>query len=206
MNLWSIVPVKPSDEAKSRLASVLDPEERAALSRQMLNSVLRVAQKTGLFTGIVVISRDRDLLETLAGTGVVPQLEAGVGLNRALQQAASHAQEEGAEAVLVLPSDLPLLAEEDIDRLHGLALADPCVVIAPSHDGGSNALLLRPPDAIAFSFGPNSFHRHCQLAVRRGLPLHVVRSSTLALDVDRPADLHNWLGQLGQRQAVNGSP
>jgi 2-phospho-L-lactate guanylyltransferase len=62
-------------------------------------------------------------------------------------------------------------------------------VIAPSRDGGTSALLLRPPDAIDFAFGEESFRRHCTLAQARGVQCQVYESPTLAFDVDVPRDL-----------------
>ena len=89
----------------------------------------------------------------------------------------------------MLPSDLPLLTLEDLDQLYDLALAGEGVTLAPSHDGGTNALLLRPPQAIAYSFGDGSFAQYIALAAAAGLPCHVYNSSTLALDIDHPEDL-----------------
>jgi 2-phospho-L-lactate guanylyltransferase len=76
-----------------------------------------------------------------------------------------------------------------LDALYELARAGEGVIIAPSHDGGTNALLLRPPHAIGFAFGEGSFARHCAMAAAAGLPCHVYESATLALDVDHPEDL-----------------
>ena len=63
------------------------------------------------------------------------------------------------------------------------------MVIAPSHDGGTNALWLQPPQAIPFAYGPNSFERHCHLAEKANIPYTVLDSPTLAFDLDWPDDL-----------------
>ena len=95
----------------------------------------------------------------------------------------------GARAVLVLPADLPLLTSGDIMAMLDLAHEPRCVVIAPDARGeGTNALMLRPPDALNFAFGPQSFYEHCAQAETSQLALHIYRSPTVALDLDTPAD------------------
>ncbi len=70
-------------------------------------------------------------------------------------------------------------------------------VIAPDRRReGTNALLLRPPGALAYHFGPDSFARHCQEARQRGLRLEVCERPGLALDIDLPEDLEylrDWM-------------
>ncbi|MCC6455606.1 MAG: 2-phospho-L-lactate guanylyltransferase [Caldilineaceae bacterium] len=197
--LWLVVPVKPFHEAKSRLATALSPALRAELSQRWLTHVLTTAAQWGAqprdaspgsrLAGIAVISRDPIALTVADALAALPILEDGDDLNSALAQACQVVREEGAEGVLMLPSDLPLLTIEDLDTLYDLALEGEGVIIAPSHDGGTNALLLRPPHAIGFAFGEGSFARHCTMAAAAGLPCHVYQSPTLALDIDHPEDL-----------------
>jgi 2-phospho-L-lactate guanylyltransferase len=82
-----------------------------------------------------------------------------------------------------------LLTAEDLDELFKLVPTGNGMVIAPSHDGGTNALLLRPPQAIAYAFGEDSFARHRAMAAAAELACHTYHSSTLALDIDHPEDL-----------------
>jgi len=95
----------------------------------------------------------------------------------------------GAEALLALPSDLPLLTSADLDELRTLALTEEGIIVAPSRDNGTNALLMRPPRAIAYAFGEASAGRHRALATKAGVPCRFYHSPTLALDIDRPEDL-----------------
>lgn len=192
--LWLIVPVKPFGEGKSRLATALSPALRAQFSQRWLTHVLTTATKWRAegwvhLAGIAVVSRDPVVLTLASQMGALPIIEKGDDLNSALTQANRVVQKEGAEGVLMLPSDLPLLTIEDLNALYDLALEGDGVIIAPSHDGGTNALLLRPPNAIACAFGDDSFARHCAMAASVGVPCRVYSSSTLALDIDRPEDL-----------------
>ena len=189
MKLWLLVPVKPFQQGKSRLTEVLAVNERVALNQAMLAHVLASAQAAEVLAGILVVSRDQAALAQAEAAGVIIVREQGQDLNGALSQAAQVAIAQGAEAVLVLPADLPLLTADDIRQLYLLGQAQTGIVITRSPDGGTNALLVRPPGAIEFAFGPASFARHTQLAQSAGVLVQTYTSPTLALDVDWPEDL-----------------
>jgi 2-phospho-L-lactate guanylyltransferase (CobY/MobA/RfbA family) len=63
------------------------------------------------------------------------------------------------------------------------------VVVAPSGDGGTNALLRRPPGVVAPSFGPGSAELHRRRAKEAGLECRSVEMSSLVLDIDQYRDL-----------------
>ncbi len=66
----------------------------------------------------------------------------------------------------------------------------PAFTIAPSHDeGGSNAVLCSPPDAVPLRFGVDSFFPHLRAAEARGIRPTVVHLPGIALDIDNPEDL-----------------
>jgi 2-phospho-L-lactate guanylyltransferase len=121
--------------------------------------------------------------------GATALVESESGLNAALNQAREWAMARGAQVLLVLPADLPRLTCGDITTMLDLAREPRCVVIAPdARDEGTNALLLCPPDALNFAFGPQSFYEHCAQAETSQLASHIYRSPTVALDLDTPAD------------------
>ncbi|GIV76029.1 MAG: 2-phospho-L-lactate guanylyltransferase [Litorilinea sp.] len=188
---WCVIPVKPFPEGKSRLSGVLSPSARTALNRRLLTRVLDILKASDLPVQVLVISRDEEALALARGRGLLglPEVEDG-GLNGALAQARTHIQAQGAQALLVLPADLPFLTVADLHGLYGMAQdPDVQVVIAPSRDGGTNALCLRPPDVLDFAFGEESFQAHLAQIRRRGLAYRVYRSVTLAQDLDQPGDL-----------------
>jgi 2-phospho-L-lactate/phosphoenolpyruvate guanylyltransferase len=68
------------------------------------------------------------------------------------------------------------------------------IVIAPDrHRQGTNSLLLRPADAIEFSFGESSYQRHLELATASGLKSIEVFRTGLAFDIDLPRDWHDLM-------------
>jgi 2-phospho-L-lactate/phosphoenolpyruvate guanylyltransferase len=204
MKVWLITPVKPFAEGKSRLAPVLSDPQRYDLNRQLLHNLLDRAQATQLFAGVIVVGRDPQVLADVTWDRVSFAQETEPSpngtphslLNRALEQARQRALQANADAILILPADLPLLTSTDITHLSRLGQTPATMVIAPSQDGGTNALLLHPPQGIPFAFGHHSFARHCTLAEQANLPYRIFESPTLSFDLDWPEDLaalaDNW--------------
>ncbi len=81
---------------------------------------------------------------------------------------------------------MPLLTSDDV---RALCDVDTAVVIAPTDDGGTSALLRRPADVIGTAFGTDSAVAHERLARRAGIVPSVVHRPGLAHDVDVIADL-----------------
>lgn len=192
MTIWAIVPVKPLRLGKSRLSGVLTDDERAALNRLFLERVLEILQKMPEVTQTLVVSRDPAALAVAREYSARTVLEDGnPNLNGALTRATLLARNYATRGVLVLPADLPLLAEADLQELFDRLGAGPCVVINPDrHQDGTNALLMSPGGLISYRFGPGSFSLHCEAAQRIGARLEVVRNEHIALDLDTPDDLH----------------
>ena len=138
----------------------------------------------------IVVSRDDDVLAEAAACGAQPVPEPGDGgLNAALYAGRAAALLQGAEAILVLPVDLPLLSADEVRALIAPTGDRPSVRIAPDERGtGTNALLLAPPGGMDFHFGPNSFSAHIEAAREAGLASSIVHIGNISFDVDTPDD------------------
>jgi 2-phospho-L-lactate guanylyltransferase len=99
----------------------------------------------------LVISSDDSVLQMARELGAFTVNEPSASdLNVALQKATEVAVLYGATSLLVLPSDLPLLGEDDVKTLTDVNGCDRTVVVAPDRHGtGTNALFVRPPGAQA---------------------------------------------------------
>jgi len=75
------------------------------------------------------------------------------------------------------------------------------VVLCPSGDGGTAALLRSPHDAIPARFGAESAARHRAAAGAAGVAFRELRLPSLAIDLDRAEDVRAFLalGQGGRR-------
>ncbi len=191
MSIWAIVPLKPFRQAKSRLAPVLADEERFALSREMLRTVLTALGAVPRVDRTLLVSRDLEALSLGRHLGARTLSERPpIALNQALTQATRAAVGSGASAVLVLPADLPLVTSDDIGALIDLVDPQPAVVLAPDRRrDGTNALLASPPALIEYAFGQASFDRHRAAALAAGVRLAICDRPGLALDLDLPEDL-----------------
>lgn len=187
-----IVPHRGLSVAKTRLAEVLDPEERIALARRLLARVLHVAREA--IDDVVVISPASDLQQTVADAGARLVVQRGMGLNAGLDQARGDALADGVQSLAVLHGDLPNLSVDDILAMLAELRTAASVAIAPDRTGaGTNGLALRPPGAIPFRFGIGSFAAHLAEAEHAGVAASVVERPGLAFDLDTPGDLARWL-------------
>lgn len=192
-----VVPVKSLRTAKSRLSSVLSDAERSSLVLTMLRSVLRSLRRVEGLRPPLVVTCDADVEDVAraSGAGVLREPRSS-GLNAAIGLALGHLEATGCETLLYLPADIPQVTSREIAALLALhARNGPAVTLVPSCDGsGTNALVVSPPDAMSFHFGPRSFSAHCDEARARGLTPQVVGSEGIARDVDRPGQLDAMAG------------
>ncbi len=188
----AIVPVKPLAESKSRLAGVLNENERAELSRRLLERTLLKLTRARGIARVVVISRDENVLKIARKFGAFGILETNANLNDALEQARRVCIANGARALLIVPADLPKLRVRDIEKMIALGEPAPRIVIAPAaRDGGTNALLLNPAHDFVFQFGENSFNAHVAEAKNKNQQIEIYDSDTVTFDLDLPEDLAN---------------
>jgi 2-phospho-L-lactate guanylyltransferase len=189
-----IVPHRGLEQAKTRLATSLSPEERIFLASQLLQRVLRVSREVS--DDVVVISPSRTLREIVESSGARLAVQRGMGLNEGLEQARFDTIADEIDTMVVLHGDLPNLQASDVEVLMAALPADgsAAVAIAPDRAGtGTNGLVLRPPGVIGFRFGPGSFAKHIAEVERAGVALVAVNRTGLAFDLDTPEDLARWL-------------
>jgi 2-phospho-L-lactate guanylyltransferase len=187
---WVIVLIKDFNSAKQRLQPALDPKERRALARRNAQLAVRAAAAGD---HILVVAGSEEVAALARGWGAEvlaePRQE---GQNVAAARGIAKAVDGGAEAVLLLSSDLPLVTVDAVrDVLEAAArMTAPVAVAVPALGrGGTNALYLRPPHAIALHFGSDSLAKFQHEAESRGVEFAVHHSDAMALDLDEPGDL-----------------
>ncbi len=204
MNVWAIVPVKPFNRAKSRLADHLQPRQRELLAASLLERTVRLLLPMSQIGGVLVISRDTKALAMAREWGAQTVQESGnPELNTALLRATHVLRARRGDGALIVPADIPLLAAEDIEAVTAMGRYSNTVVIAPDRrDQGTNLLLVRPPGIIPYWFGENSFAEHQRLAREAGANVMIYRSERVGLDLDTPEDLAYYL----ERAEALGGP
>jgi 2-phospho-L-lactate guanylyltransferase len=191
MAVWGVVPVKERGRAKERLAQLLTPALRKALALAMLEDVMAALAATARLAGVIVVTVDREAgqLARRYGARIVEEGARG-GHTGAVAAAARLLAGDPDVAMLTLPGDIPLVTSREIEQIITAHHAPPSFTIVPSHDeGGSNAILVSPPDAVPLRFGVNSFFPHLCAAEERGICPTVLHLPGIALDIDNPEDL-----------------
>jgi 2-phospho-L-lactate guanylyltransferase len=190
MSAWVIVLIKDFASAKQRLQPALGPKARRGLARR--NARLAVAAAAAGDRVLVVAGSD-EVARLAEGWGAEvvaePRQE---GQNVAAARGIARAVEGGADAVLLLSSDLPLVTLDAVRAVLESAsrLEAPVAVAVPAVGrGGTNALYLRPPHAISLHFGADSLAKFGQEAKSLGVTFAIQHSDAMALDLDEPGDL-----------------
>jgi 2-phospho-L-lactate guanylyltransferase len=195
--LVALVPVRGLEAAKSRLGEALDAEERRALVERLLARTITAAAAVPGVAAVAVVSPDPAALDLATDLGAVPIRQAGEGLNEGLAQGRDRAIADGADALLVVPADLPGVSAGGLAPVveaartaaaHGPPGRAIVVLVTDRVGDGTNALLLAPPGAISFRFGPGSRAAHAAAARVAGAA-YVEVAGPLDLDLDTPDDL-----------------
>jgi len=184
----AIVPQKPLQDAKSRLASALSAPARAALSLALVRTVCATLRAVPGVEDITIMTPDLNVQAQAAAWGVRAILDPHPELNAALAEAFLRLAGRS-HGILVVAADLPFLRPADVIALLAAGRAR-SLALAPSKDGGTNAMLV-PPGVTSFrpAYGTGSLAAHRRRSRALGLETVEVRRPGLAFDVDTEADL-----------------
>ena len=197
-----VIPVKNLATAKQRLAGLLAAEERAALAKAMLQDVFEAVASWARRPQVAVVSGDAEArwLARQCGFEILDDPEEA-GESEAVARATQALEAQGAESLLVIPGDVPLLTASELEAIYAAA-APAGTVLGPSRDGrGTNAALRRPASLFPLRFGKDSFLPHWAAAAATGLPVVVLSLPGIALDVDTPQDLTALVAAPGERRS-----
>ncbi|MEP7337988.1 MAG: 2-phospho-L-lactate guanylyltransferase [Acidobacteriota bacterium] len=192
---YILIPVKDLTRAKQRLAGLMTQTERTQLAWAMLENTLAVVNRVTAADRIAVVTLYKPAI-TLAesyGIEVIPEAEQ-ISESVSVDFGSREVTKRGAQSVLRLPIDLPLITVEDIEMIlfceqEGNS-SMPSVVIVPSREGtGTNAILRRPPALFPSHFGAGSLAKHLKEAERANAECKVINLPRVALDIDEPEDL-----------------
>jgi len=200
LNATAVLPVKRFGAAKQRLAAGVSGGQRRELAEAMVADVLEAIGRARTIERVIVVTGDpiAQELAAEAGAEVVPDPE-DAGHVEAAQAGIARAEAEGAERVVLLAGDCPLLDPRELDRLLTGVPGSYVGIVPDRHGSGTNALLLSPPDAIVPSFGEGSRARHVEAARQAGIPFGIEELPSIELDLDTPADVIALTRQLESR-------
>lgn len=199
-------------DPKTRLSPVLDPAERAAFARVLLDDVLGALTRAGLRPTVFATAA---LGDEVAADVVVDDRSLDPLVNGLLADGGPDGGPLRDDPLAVVMADLGLATPAAIERLFDATAADgrdADLGLAPGRGGGTNALVVRDGD-FSVDFHGVSLRDHREIAEGAGLDVVEVDSMRLSTDVDEPADLvevllhgeghaPEWLRDRGIRVAV----
>lgn len=176
-----VIPFK-NEGTKSRLASVLSPQERRLLSFAMLMDVLDAVLGQGRTTTIL----SRPGLD-IADIGYDVEIqESELDLNDALNSLIAEVARHGWPSdILIVMADLALLTENEVV---GILNCEGDVVFCPGRGGGTNMILIRS-SMFRTCYQGLSFPKHLAFALQAGLKVSIYESFRAGCDIDEPEDL-----------------
>ncbi len=201
--MWAVLPAKNFEDAKTRLAEVLDADERRGLFQTMYEDVLASLCSVKGLQGVLVVTRDETAasLAKQYGADVLTEAE-NRGQTAAVEAAAAWLTAQGAEGMLAVPGDVPQVPAAEIEAVLAAHDRRRGMTIVPAQDErGSNCIACSPPDLISFHFGNDSFQPHLRAAEAAGVTPVILRLPGIGLDIDRPDDLAALVAATGESRA-----
>lgn len=164
----------------------------------MFAQVVSACRGASLLGDVLVVAGDDAAAALARELRVEVLVEPAPGLAAAI--GAADRALAGAPASLVVAADLPLARAGDLEAVCRVGARGPCVVVAPTRDGGTAALLRRPPGLVRPDYGPGSAAAHLRAGERAGAHAARVDLAALAFDVDT-ADHLRMAGTRDRRMA-----
>ncbi len=192
-----LLPQKTLERAKTRLSAVLDAEDRLtltlALLRRALEACAQVSDCDGLLLDGPVSTAE---LAAEFGAELIPG--GSGGMRGDVTEAAHSAVLGGDHALLIVSTDLPLINVGDLERVVAAWREGYQVVLVPDRrERGTNVMMVDEPERFPFAFGSaldqGSFETHFTQAEGTGLSVTALRLPALALDLDLPGDLAEFV-------------
>jgi 2-phospho-L-lactate/phosphoenolpyruvate guanylyltransferase len=191
LRVFGLLPFRGVEDVKSRLGAELSRVERRQLALDLLRRAIAAMFEGGI-SDLAIVTLNERLGEELLDQRATILLQQSGGLNAAIRQGQRWAIDGGADAILVLLPDLPLVDAGDVRALLAASGTNAAVIAPDRHGTGTNALLLSPPDTIMPAFGENSAPRHRLALALADVPLTDIQRPGTHLDLDTPDDLRRY--------------
>ncbi|MEW2454891.1 2-phospho-L-lactate guanylyltransferase [Streptomyces albus] len=205
---WTlVVPLKPLERAKSRLAGAAPGTPRARLALAFAQDTVSAALACPAVRDVVVVTDDPLAGTELSALGArtVPDTPAA-GLNAALAHGAATARAlRPRTALAAMNADLPALRPAELTRVLNAAAEFPRAFLPDAAERGTTVLTALPPTALSPAFGGPSRARH---RASGAVELSLSGVTSVRQDVDTPADLRaaRELGVGGFTARLLGDP
>src|SRR5688572_24730669 len=200
MKIAAVIPMKSLHSAKSRLSNILTAQQRKNLAMYLLDATIKELKKSNFISEIIIVSNDKALKQYSCINNLKFIKDSDEGVNQAVILADKYCIDNGINATIVIPQDLPFISAKEIDEICTISNKyHKCIIICPSKRfDGTNVLFRKPPDVIKTFYDDNSYINHLKEARKFNIPIESLDLDKLKLDIDTKEDLielsllQNW--------------
>ena len=187
--MWAIIPINEFSRSFTRLSSVLDPEQRTKLAKNLSSRLIQILLAVDEVEKVILFTSEKNWPGEIKHSKLVLRKdEDKKPLKQKIDSVADWAYGLGAKKMMYLSIDLPIVEKKDIRQIidshkNGLTL------VQAKKDGGTNALITDLPRKINFQFGADSFRKHLEAAKLEKLKTNIQSAEGLSFDLD---DHDDW--------------
>lgn len=200
MKIAAVIPMKCLHSAKSRLSNILTAKQRKNLAMYLLDATIKELKKSDFISEIVIVSSDEAVKHYSCLNNLKFIKDWDEGVNKAVMLADKYCIDNGINANIVIPPDLPFVSAKEIDKICiSSNKYHKCIIICPSKRfDGTNILFRKPPGVIKTHYDNNSYMNHLKEASKIKIPIESLDIVKLMFDLDTEDDLlelfplQNW--------------
>ncbi|HEU4483243.1 MAG TPA: 2-phospho-L-lactate guanylyltransferase [Nitrososphaeraceae archaeon] len=200
MKIAAVIPMKSLHSAKSRLSNILTAQQRKNLAMYLLDATIKEIKKSCIISEIIIVSNDKAVKNYSCLNNLKFIKDSEEGVNKAVILADNYCIDNGINANIVIPHDLPFISAKEIDKICTMSNKyHKCIIICPSKRfDGTNILFRKPPDVIKTHYDDNSYMNHLKEAYKFKIPIESLDIVKLRFDLDTKEDLlelfplENW--------------
>jgi len=191
----AIIPVKTFLQAKTRLG--LSSEQKEKICEIMLEEILGILSISPQIDKIIIVTKEKKALDISKKFDVIPIIDnEESGVNDAVALADKYLLENGFEASIVFPQDIPYIKTQDIDFMLKFKADSDFVIVVPSRRfDGTNALVRKPVNLMKTHYDEDSYKIHMSTAKEKTRDVSMVFVKRVMWDVDNMEDLTFLLAQ-----------
>ena len=195
MKIAAIIPVKTFSKAKTRLG--LSPHQKENLCKIMLEEILSTISISPQIEKIIIVTKEEKAIEIgkkFDTITIIDKREESV--NSAVALADKYLLENGFDASIVFPQDIPYIKTQDIDFMLNYKTPPNFAIVVPSRRfDGTNALVRMPIDLMETHYDEDSYKIHMNTAKEHTLNVALIFVKRIMWDVDNDEDLKFLLEQ-----------
>ena len=195
MKVAAIIPVKTFSNAKTRLDF---PQKKIEeLCKVMLEEILHTVSISPQIEKTVIVTKEEKAIQIAEKFDVIIiRDEKEESVNSAVALADKYLLENGFDASIVFPQDIPYIKTQDIDFMLNYKTPPNFAIIVPSRRfDGTNALVRMPIDLMKTHYDEDSYKIHMNTAKEHTLNVAMVFVKRIMWDVDNAEDLKFLLEQ-----------